>query len=149
VADAAVARVTARLSSQFFLRFAQLIGDTEGGNLIQALILHSIGAGNVGHLDNDPNYTGRFMALDDPLPDALRRPISILAVANSLGLPRETVRRHVNRLVEVGRCARVRGGVIAVLSGLRRPEDDEGILINVANVRHFVRALKRAGVVLD
>jgi hypothetical protein len=47
-ADASVARITARLSSQFFLRFAKLISDCVDGDLIQALVLHAISARATG-----------------------------------------------------------------------------------------------------
>jgi DeoR/GlpR family transcriptional regulator of sugar metabolism len=82
-------------------------------------------------------------------PDEVRRPISVLAVANSLGLPYETVRRYVTKLIRLGRCGRVKGGIIALASGLRRPIDDETMVLNVANARRFCRALKRAGVIAD
>jgi hypothetical protein len=45
----------------------------------------------------------------------------------------------VQKLIESGRCARVKGGVIGLESGLRRSADYEALLINVANVRQFYR----------
>jgi hypothetical protein len=147
--DAAVARVVARLTGQYFLRFARQAAEAEGGDFMNALVLHAILAGNNGARDNDPKQADHFRSLQDVAPDSSRRPVSILAVANSLGLPYETVRRCVNRLIKSGRCGRVKGGIIALESGLRRPEDDEGLLKNVANVRYLYRALKRARVDLD
>lgn len=40
------------------------------------------------------------------VPDALRRTVSILSVADYLGLPYETTRRHVLKLVDRGYCVR-------------------------------------------
>jgi DeoR/GlpR family transcriptional regulator of sugar metabolism len=79
----------------------------------------------------------------------MRRPVSILAVAGSLGLPYETVRRYVTKLVKMGLCIRVRGGVIAPTSGMFRPMDGESMLANVANLRRLCKSLKRAGFNFD
>jgi DNA-binding transcriptional ArsR family regulator len=148
-ADAALGRVAARLSTLYFLRSAKMISDLAGGDLIEALIMHGIMAGNFGHIDQGPNNTAQFTSLEDVPPDDVRRPISVLAVAGSLGMPYETVRRHVKRLVKAGRCVRVKGGVIAPVARLQRPETDAAILNNMANLRRLYRALKRAGVEFD
>jgi DeoR/GlpR family transcriptional regulator of sugar metabolism len=66
-----------------------------------------------------------------------------------MGLPFETTRRHVNKLVQAGRCVRVRGGVIVPTQVLQHPKTNEATLANVTNVRRFLRALKAAGVTAD
>jgi DNA-binding Lrp family transcriptional regulator len=101
--------------------------------------MHSIMAGNIGHFDQDPRNAGQFTALEDVPPDNVRRPISVLAVANGLGIPYETVRRHVSRLVKAGRCVRVKGGVLAPAAGMRRPETDAAIMHNLANLCRLYR----------
>jgi DNA-binding IclR family transcriptional regulator len=53
--------------------------------------------------------------------DSYRRPARASDVAALLGLPHETVRRNLMALVEDGRCARVRDGVIVPASVLARP----------------------------
>ena len=148
-ADAALGRVAARLSTLYFLRFAKMIADQAGGDLIEALVMHAIMAGNIGYLDQDPANAGKFSALDDVPPDAMRRPISVLAVAGSVGIPYETVRRHVNRLVKAGRCERVKGGVVVRSARMREPGKDADILYNMANLRRLYRSLIRAGVNFD
>ena len=47
----------------------------------------------------------------EPLPDRLHRPTSGRAIAEAMGLPRETVRRRINSLVEAGLLTRDGGGV--------------------------------------
>lgn len=148
-ADAALARVAARVSTLYFLRFAKLISDQSGGDLLEGLIMHGIMAGNIGYFDEDPDNAGQYTSLDDVPPDSVRRPISVLAVAGSLGIPYETVRRHVSRLVKAGRCVRVKGGVLAPAAVIKRPGTDADILSNMANLRRLYRALKRAGVEFD
>lgn len=67
-----------------------------------ALILVAVTQANVESLMRDPILQRTYAAYDAPPPDELRRPISINAVAQSLGLPLETVRRRVARLSLVG-----------------------------------------------
>ena len=148
-ADAAVARVAARLTIPFFLRFAKMITDMAGGDLVEAVVLHAVMAANAGSFDEDPENARQYASLENVPPDSLRRPISVLAVANSLGMPYETVRRHVNRLVAQGRCVRVKGGVIFPASRVGGPASNAAIMTNMANLRRLYRALKRVGVEFD
>jgi hypothetical protein len=147
--DAAVARVTTRLTIQFYMRFTKLITDMAGGDLVGAIVLHAIMAANAGSGDDNPATAGRYPSLETIPPDSERRPVSVLAVAGSLGMPYETTRQHVNRLVKEGRCVKVKGGVIFPASRVGTPASNAAIMTNMANVRRFYRALKRAGVELD
>src|SRR6185312_7555256 len=105
--DAAVARAAFRLSIQYLLRSLWVSPeDRTEDNPLTRIVLYGIIAGNQGHLD-DPNSPSPYSALDVAVPDELRRPVSTLAVANSLGLPYETTRRHVQKLIALGRCQRV------------------------------------------
>lgn len=67
-----------------------------------AVILMAVTQANVEPVLRDPALNREFAAYDQPPPDELRRPISINAVAQSLGIPFETVRRRVTRLSRVG-----------------------------------------------
>jgi hypothetical protein len=147
-ADAALARIAARLSSDFFFRTAALVSELADGDLMEGLILRSIIAGNTNHLDSDPRQPRQYTSLDDPIPDELRRPISVLAVASGLGLPYETTRRYVNRLLKAGLCVRKKGGVVAVGGTVAEgPAFRRSLLANMANIRRFHAALKLAGIV--
>ncbi len=148
-ADAAVGRVASRLTAEFFLRSAKLVSDMAGGDLIRAVILRAIIAGNISHIDYDQTSPSQFASIEDVPPDELRRPISVLAVAGSLGLPYETTRRCVNKLVKEGLVIRVKGGVIAPSARHMQPVDHQAIRTNMANLRRLFSALKRAGVNFD
>jgi hypothetical protein len=148
-ADAAVGRIVARLGVEYVLRTVQLMSQEAGGDLTTSVVLYAALAGNVGHLDRNPATAGQFDSLQDLPPDELRRPISVLAVANSLGLPRETVRRHVSKLVKLGRLVRVKGGVVGPAITHQGADQEKAMLTNVANVRRFFRGLKRAGFDFD
>jgi len=143
--DAGGARVAVRLSADYMLRSLKMLGELSDGELLSALISLAIVQANVAHLEQD----GGFRELDEPPPDESRRPISILAIANSLGLPYETTRRHVEKMIAAGQCVRVRGGVIVPTVALTTPRHREFVLANLANLRRLYRSLRRAGVCLD
>jgi hypothetical protein len=73
---------------------------------------------------------------DDFVPDAYRRPARASDVAALLGLPHETVRRHLAALVEEERCIRVRDGFIVPATALARPNV---VNASAANFRHLTR----------
>jgi hypothetical protein len=148
-ADAAKARVAVRLCTEYFLRTAQLLTEHAGGDLLTAVILRAIVAGNIGYLDDDLEKSSVYGSLENVPPDDLRRPISVLAVSRSLSLPFETTRRHVKKLIGAGLCIKVKGGIVAPSSTMRGPREDQAVLANMANLRRLFRALKRAGVMFD
>jgi hypothetical protein len=71
-------------------------------DFLDALILMAVTQANVEPILRDPVLNREFATYDRAPPDDLRRPISINAVAQSLGAPFETVRRRVTRLAKVG-----------------------------------------------
>lgn len=148
-ADAAKCRTAVRLSTDYFLRSAQLMSSHANGGLLTAVILRAIVAANTGHLDDDPETSARYASLDSVPPDELRRPVSVLSLSQSLGLPFETTRRHVNKLTQAGFCKRVAGGVVTPAATMRGPAEDQALLANMANLGRLFRALKRVGVVFD
>jgi len=144
-ADSVVARTAYRLSVQYILRSLRLMVGEGGYDLITSIVLQGVTAGNVGHLDQDPNHPSPYGDIEHIAPDETRRPISVLALANTLGLPYETTRRHVAKLVADGYCVRVKGGVIATAGSQDEPRHRQGLLTNVANLRRLYRGLKRLG----
>jgi hypothetical protein len=137
------------LATEHFLRSARLLSDEAGGDLVKALVLRAVVAANISHIDQQAEASARYAALDRVPPDAMRRPVSVLALAGSLGLPYETTRRRVAGLIREGRCVRVKGGIVAPSETLCRPAAEQAALANLLNARRFVRALKHAGVPLD
>jgi hypothetical protein len=148
-ADAAVGRLAARLSTQYFLRMSQSVSSHAGGELVTGLVLRAVTVGNSAYLDQDPETFGQFASVDDLPPDDVRRPVSVSAVAASLGVSYETARRHVSKLVTAGLCIRVRGGVVAPSANMQGPWEHQAMLANMASLRRLYRALKRAGVDFD
>jgi hypothetical protein len=143
-----LSRVVARISSAYFLRSLRLLADFHDADIITAAVFLSIIVANTEHLDQR-DHGGRPPGTDGPVPDAMRRPVSILAISESLGLPFETTRRHVKKLSANGRCVRVRKGLIVpqavieddVVRGMRRA--------NLANLRMMMRDLNRVAFAAD
>jgi DNA-binding Lrp family transcriptional regulator len=82
-----------------------------GEDLLDRTLIIAIGQANVEAIDTDPALQGRYDTLDELPPDTLRRPVSISAVAATAGMPFETVRRRIQRLVAEGLCETDSGGV--------------------------------------
>jgi DNA-binding Lrp family transcriptional regulator len=143
--DAAIARVVTRLSGEYVLRALQLVigafGDIRAALLVQAINLANIGA--VYRTEEGRSSAGP----DGSLPDELRRPIRIARLADSTGLPFESARRIVRRLIDSGACKHVSGGVIVPRSTVRRPEIVSNAIANVGYLRKFVRGVHSAGLV--
>ena len=142
-------RAAVRLSDEYLLRTVRLISDLADGELLTAIVFRAVVAGNIGYLDANPAEAAAYSGLDSPPPDHLRRPVSVLSLAGSLGLPYETTRRHVGKLLAAGRCQAVKGGVIAPAAVLSGPREEAAMLANLGNLRRLFRGLKKAGVSLE
>lgn len=142
-------RLVARLSSAYILRSLQSAAAVYGGDLLLAIVAASIVVANTAHLNNVADKEAPFSGLSQAPPDDVRRPVSINALSTSLGIPFETTRRYVNKLIAAGYCTRVRGGVIAPAEALASPANEAFIVANYANARNFVRDLTKAGVPID
>jgi DNA-binding Lrp family transcriptional regulator len=140
--DAALARVVTRLSGQYLLRYLQLIAHE--GDIRDAIVGIAIVAANTAHLDGPTGEGWRYAGVAAPPPDEARQPVSISRVAESLGLPFETARRRVGRLIRAGGCVKVPGGVIIPTAVLTRRAPSRA-LTNAGYVRAFVRDLEAAG----
>ena len=103
-------RIAGRLGMTFFLNNLRIVCD--GGDLLDGLILLAVGQANLGHLDRPHGPPASFAGYDDVLDPALLRPISVNALAASLGQPFETVRRRTAALRETGACAATDRGLV-------------------------------------
>jgi DNA-binding Lrp family transcriptional regulator len=141
--DAAIARIVTRLSSEYVLRAFQLLLDPFG-DIRTGLLVLAINTANVAALVRTREGRGRA-GPDGTFPDDVRRPISIARVAESAGLPFESTRRIVQRLINAGDCRRVEGGVIVLRAVVERPSIFHAVSVNVGYVRKFMRDLQSAG----
>jgi hypothetical protein len=141
-------RVASRLASDYLLRWLQALSEIADGDLLAGILTIAIIQANVGHLDRGgPGQD--YESLDSIPPDSLRRPVSVLALAQGLNLPYETTRRQVAKLVAAGVCVRVKGGVIASAAALDGEPNRRALERHMVSLRRLFRDLKAAGVPLD
>lgn len=110
----------AALASLGYIRDTVLItrGDDD---LIDALIFTTALDANVTPVSRDPDLQVAYGGVAVSAPDELRRPVSINAVAQSLRLPFETVRRRFQGLAREGLCLIGPQGVIVPRSADTSP----------------------------
>lgn len=143
-ADLAPLRTVARISTDYLLRVVDSLVRAVG-NLIEGLILLEIVRSNTEHLRPDQRGGEGALAADF-VADRLRRPVSITAVAQRLGLPIETVRRHVGELQQRGLCRRGAGGLTVPAEVLARPAFAEFSSENLTNMHRMFASLSQLGV---
>jgi hypothetical protein len=131
-------RAISRLAAQYFLRLLDVIKPLHDGDPMKAIIFTAIWSANVSHLR--PNLG--FDATDDVPPDEERRPVTISAISQSLGIPFETVRRYVAKLIADGLCvSHGRKGVVVPSAVFAREEMIQGLLLEQRYTQQYYRAL--------
>lgn len=106
----------ARLSAGLVLDLVSIT--SEGLGVLDALLMAAIVQANLAEIGRRADLQALYAEASRVAPDALRRPITVNALANSLGLPFETVRRRLRRLEAKALCGRVASGVIVPASVL-------------------------------
>jgi DNA-binding Lrp family transcriptional regulator len=139
------ARLANWLSVGFILDIADL-GRLDAP-LLDALLVAAIIEANVARLNGQPALQSAYALLDNAPPDELRRPVSINALAASLGIPFETVRRHVNRLISQGFIATAPGGIYVPTSVLVSPQFVTAAVDRYRRVRRFYEDLVAGGAI--
>lgn len=140
-------RVAARLANGFALDLVKLGGF--GRDVIDGLLMVAISQANVAQITRNPELQRAFATLDQPPPDEIRRPVSVSAIANSLRLPFETVRRRVAALVELGVIKTASRGVIIPTAPLNSPFYRMGAEANYSLVRNLYFRLRGVGLLED
>lgn len=110
-----------------------------------ALILLAVVQANVAPLMRDRDAQRAYSAADAPPPDELRRPVSVSAIAHSLRLPYETVRRRLLRLARTGACEIFPEGVIVPARELASPEHTAALIAVWEQLRQLYGRLRDLG----
>lgn len=105
-------RLVVRISTDYILRLAEPvilhIGDPMSG-----LILLDMFHANTEHLpDTEGGWPDGGWGTETFVADDLRRPVRVAALSARLGVPSETTRRYVKRLMERDLCERAPGGYL-------------------------------------
>ncbi len=120
-----------------------------GGDMLRGVIFMSIVEANIRDLKPDSPLSQAYSEAGDIVPDDLRRPVSVHALALSMGLPYETTRRHVNRLISDGLCVRRDSGVIIPGDVLARGPMVDSVKKNFEHLRDLFGELRAGGVEFD
>lgn len=128
-----------RLSLDYLVDSIEL--SRAGGHIVDRLLIAAILDANVAPVKQDVGLQFAYGALDDAPPEELRRPVSINAVAHSLRLPFETVRRRVARLARQGVLVVTPRGVLVSQARLESPAFKALSLARYQRLRRFYRDL--------
>jgi len=112
------------------------------GDPLSGLVLLEMGRANAAGLDPID------LQVEGPIPDSRRTPVSVLELSRRVGLPAETVRRHVAKLEAEGLCRRVKGGRLAAVEKLMRgaPETGGGLAENLQNLQRLFARSAQLGI---
>jgi len=116
---------------------------TSGGDFEHCLIFATVSAANSGHVDDDPVLARTYA--DTVVPAEMRRPIRMLRIAESLGIPRETTRVKIGRLVRRGLIDRTPEGLLIATAPILDGRLDPMIDAQIAAVAKAVERLAAVG----
>jgi DNA-binding IscR family transcriptional regulator len=139
--------VLAHLSICFAIDAAT--GGMAGLKPLDAILVMAVNQANIAPLTRDPEARLRYGALAAPAPDEDRRPVSVSAVASSLALPYETVRRRLRHLADAGVCALSERGAVVPQAFLISPAYLESARALHERMWTFYREALAAGLVGD
>jgi len=136
------AAMVSRVSSDYMLRALESLAGLFDGDFLLVITYMALTKATVA----DRKAAKGALDVSDTgvLPDSLRRPTTALAVANSLGMPRETVRRYVNRLIAMGYCERLPDRRLIVTNAvLNRSDFRDAAHRNYRDVARLIADLRR------
>lgn len=139
-------RLALRASTSYFLNSVDLMARMVGGDILRGVIFTAIIDANTRHIRPSAVEGQAYSEASDQVPDDLRRPISVHALALELDIPYETTRRHVNALISGGYCVRAESGVVVPAEVIAREPMTMALRRNFENLRRLVGDLREGGV---
>jgi DNA-binding Lrp family transcriptional regulator len=118
-------------------------------DVLDTLLASAIIQANIADIGRHADVQVAFAETDAPPPDEMRRPVSMNALASSLNLPFETVRRRVRAMVDEGFCRIVDGGVIVPAAVLSEPGHALSAVRGYERLRAFYYQLSDLGLLDD
>ncbi len=130
-----------------FMREAMKTYGALGLDPTDYLIILTIDNQNVAHIQNDPRISLRYSELVEP--DWMRRGVSRAEVSRITQIPLETVRRRINRLIEMGIVAdRPDGVILPEVNRIATASRRRKMHINTQLVERLISDLDARGVPL-
>lgn len=139
-----LARLVGRTYDRFILRWVESAILDFDGDLRLMLVHTALLLANEKSVLQDARLNAFYGGLTPP-PEALRRPISINALAAMTAMPRETTRRFVARLEALGYADRTPTGMLAHMEGKHLQFCVQRVLALYPNVRQFALILRAGG----
>src|SRR5262249_44637131 len=135
-------RAVLRGGCAFVLRAVTNLTTVAGGDLRSALVFHALWTANMRPITQSAaNET--YSRIDTLPPDDMLRPIAVHALSESLLIPYETTRRHVEQLMKAGLCIRDKRGVrIDMASIAAKPEITAILRAAFPNLLRFLDDLR-------
>ncbi|MES2035883.1 MAG: hypothetical protein V4466_17080 [Pseudomonadota bacterium] len=124
--------VATRLAGEFFVRGVEILAKAHEGDLLRGIIFTAIAVANgeTAPVDGGPREL---------------RPVSVMSISSSIGVPYETTRRYVNMLVDNGLCVRMgRRGVVVTEDAFQTPLMFAAYQETYTSFNRLVSALRRA-----
>ncbi len=135
-----------RLSAAFVLDGVGFITQAIESDPVSGLIYLAVNRENLASLLADAERAKPYVGADAIVPDELRQPTSVYRIARVLGLPYETARRHVVKLVETEWLVRLPdGGLITPGRSLVHPAMQEASIQAWPLVRRFLERTAKLG----
>jgi hypothetical protein len=105
-------RLVIRMSSDYLLRLAEPL-TVHIGDVVTGIVFLDLFRANTEHLpDTEAGAEDAEWTPEGFVPDSLRRPVRAGVLAERLGIPQETIRRHLLRLLDDDRCERNETGYL-------------------------------------
>lgn len=145
---ATLAEAVAALNDAFILRVFEA-GVAPHGSITDSAIITAMLIANSEPVATNPQIAWKYAGATTPPPDSLRRPATITEIADRIGMTRETVRRRVNRYIEIGWASRVTGGYLFSMERQQSPEVLQTGLASAQRFLQLLQALRVLGVELE
>lgn len=145
-ASADVRRQVVRLCGIHTQTSLRIASDAIDQDLVSTIMFLAISRHNLRDITLQAQASGAYSGLGDIPPNALRRPISVYALAKELELPYETARRHANKLVTAGLCDRSEDGLLIPREVYDRSTMQAAVETNWHETLRFIEALAVFGV---
>jgi hypothetical protein len=111
-------RIFAVRFSSFYQEVTRLQRALFDGDIDLFIVAAAIAVGAIEGRMRDPAFRGSFASLKSVVGEDLQRGCNALSIAQATGLPRETVRRRINRLIDMGIVARLSAGNYVLRPGV-------------------------------
>jgi hypothetical protein len=142
-------RLVIRLSSDYLLRLAEPVSRYIG-DVVTGLVFMDMVHANTEHLpDSEGGDADAEWAPGGFVPDPVRKPIRPPALSERLGIPQETVRRHLARLIVQDRCERNGDGFIVPARVLAREPMIRYMVDNQSHLSRLFHGLADFGVLFE